>query len=52
MEIVNICKEYGYTEEEYWNLSEDFTSAIRARRQVEAKIKSEQNKELESKMRK
>lgn len=47
MEIVRICKEYGYTEEEYWDLSEDFTHAIRARRQVEANIRSEQNKKME-----
>ena len=47
MEIVRICKEYGYTEEEYWDLSEEFTLAIRARRQVEANIRAEQNKEME-----
>lgn len=47
IEMSLICKEYGYTEEEYWNMSEDFLAAIRARRAVEAHLKKEEYDKIE-----
>nr|DAE05964.1 MAG TPA: hypothetical protein [Myoviridae sp. ctNYa18]DAR94119.1 MAG TPA: hypothetical protein [Caudoviricetes sp.] len=42
IQIALICKEYGWTYDEYMDQPEDFTAAILARRQVEAVVEKEQ----------
>jgi hypothetical protein len=47
IEIALICKEYGWTEYDYDEASEEFTQAIRARRNVEAVLRKQENEKLE-----
>jgi hypothetical protein len=42
IQIALVCKEYGWTYDEYMDQPEDFTAAILARRQVEAVVEKEQ----------
>lgn len=42
-----ICKEYGWTEYQYDNASEEFLQAIVARRTVEATLRKEENDKLQ-----
>lgn len=42
MQIALICKEYGWTYDEYMDQPEEFTDAIIARRQVEAVVEKDQ----------
>ncbi len=47
IQIALICKEYGWTEYDYYEASEEFTRAIIARRLVEAKLRKEEQDKLE-----
>lgn len=50
--VALICKEYGWTEYEYDEASEEFTQAIRARRRVEATLRKEENDKLQEEINK
>ncbi len=47
IQIACICKEYGWTEDQYLDQSEEFIGAVIARRQVEATVESDKLKEME-----
>ena len=46
IEIALICKEYGWTYDEYMDQPEEFTDAIIARRQVEAVVEKDEMEKI------